>query len=100
MSITWTTEMDVELIASFIGAEMHNWFVFCRKWHITTDESSSRMKELRASVRYKKLLEDARAIYKLKESEHKLNSKRLQNILDKGTPASKEDKEWLARSEW
>ncbi len=98
--MNWTHEKDIELIASGIGSEMHNWFVFCRKWKVTTDESVSRMRELRKSGVYEKLKSDAYALWESRKSEREANSQKLQEIFDKGVPASTEDRNWLSFHEW
>ena len=97
--IDWSHEMDVALIKSSMG-DMHNFFVFCRTYDVFTDDAFARHKCLKASDNFKKLSEEARALFNSEEGERKANADICAKILSKGAPASADDKNWLARANW
>lgn len=98
-NINWTHEMDVALIKSFMG-DMHNFFVFCRRYDIWVDEAFARHKYLKKREDYKNLQKEAQFIFDKQRSERKVNATIVDEIIKKGTPAFDVDKEWLANNEW
>lgn len=96
----WTREIDIEHVLSFMGGEMHNWFVFCRKHEVTIDESRARCRHLEDTGEIEAIRKEARAIFDARQKEWEENRVKLKGIIDKGTPASLEDKKWLASNEW
>ena len=95
----WTQEKDIELISSFMG-DMHNWFVFCRKNKVDINNTIARTQILETQDNYEELRSKARDLFNLRNEKREHNSKKLQNIFDKGAPASVEDIKWLEVNEW
>jgi len=97
----WTRDLDLELVTSFASGEMHNWFVFCRKYNMTCPESSARMDLIRENKEYhSQLRSEAEEILKGRQEQYNKNRARIKEIVEKGSPASVEDKEWMALNEW
>jgi hypothetical protein len=93
----WNRELDIELITSFMG-DMHNWFVFCRNNNTTTDETVSRIKELKASGAYEELRVEARALYEKKKEIWKANAAQLKELIEKKKALSDDEKDWLGKN--
>ncbi len=96
----WTREKDIELLAAFASGEQHNWFVFCRVNEVMIDETSSRMDYLRQREDIEDMRKEARALFESKRSKLEDNAQALNSIVNKGAPASPEDKQWLSDNEW
>jgi len=52
------TQMDIEIICAVLSGGMHNWFVMMTRYHMSSDQLTERVKEIREDADYYKAIKE------------------------------------------